>query len=363
MTNPHAQIPTPLASPTPPAASPDRALVPGPVGGVLARAYAVAINHRNRRFDAGHRVITLDRPVISVGNLSLGGTGKTPMVQRVVAHLREHGHDPAIAMRGYRSSPDGLSDEAELYKATFDNLPLVAQPRRVEGLIKLFATQRGESVDCIVLDDGFQHRRIARQLDLVLIDAAHDPFEARVLPAGRLREPAASLARATHVVLTHAESVDAPRAEALAARAATAAGVASCAVTAHEWVGLTVHARTGRPEPVSFLAGKRVIAVCAIGRPGAFLDACRGAGATIVEPIVLRDHDPFAAATISRIQQAATNAGADAIVLTAKDWTKLGPRKIDWPVPVCVPDLALHFREGWDALAADLLAVVATRPD
>ncbi len=358
---------------TPPAASPDRALVPRPLGVPLARIYAAVLNHRNRRFDAGHRVVTLDRPVISVGNLSLGGTGKTPMVQRVVAHLRAHGHDPAIAMRGYRSGPDGLSDEAELYKATFDNLPLVAQPHRVEGLIKLFATQRGESVDCVVLDDGFQHRRIARQLDLVLIDAAHDPFVAKVLPAGRLREPAANLARATHVVLTHAESVDASQAEALAARAATAAGVSSCAVTAHEWAGLTVHARagqhaestdrTGRPEPVSFLAGKRIVAVCAIGRPDAFLGACCGACATIVEAIVLRDHDPFAAATISRIQQAATSTGADAIVLTAKDWTKLGPRALDWPVPVCVPDLALHFREGWDALAADLLAVVATRPD
>ncbi|QKK10112.1 MAG: hypothetical protein HND58_07150 [Planctomycetota bacterium] len=200
MTKP--QTPTPMngpgsTSPTTPAAT-DRPLVRGLLGTLLARVYAAAATHRNRRFDNGHRVVTLDRPVISVGNLSLGGTGKTPMVQRIVAHLRDHGHDPAIAMRGYASKHAGLSDEAELYKSTFDDLPIVAQPRRLEGLFQLFATERGRRVDCVVLDDGFQHRFIARQLNLVLIDAAHDPFAARVVPAGRLREPAAGLARATH---------------------------------------------------------------------------------------------------------------------------------------------------------------------
>ena len=345
-------------------AEPDRPILRGPLGALLSRAYTAAATHRNRRFDAGHRVVTLDRPVISVGNLSLGGTGKTPMVQRIVAHLRDHGHDPAIAMRGYGAHRTGLSDEAELYKSTFDDLPIVAQPRRLEGLFQLFATERGQRVDCVVLDDGFQHRFIARQLNLVLIDAAHDPFTASVVPAGRLREPATSLSRATHAALTHAESVEAAKAQALASQVASAAGLEECAITAHEWSELTVHsADNDRTEPVSFLAGKRVVVACAIGRPDAFLADCARAGATVTEPIILRDHDPFNAATIARIEQAASSTGANAIVLTAKDWTKLAPRRINWPVPVCIPTLDLHFRSGWERLAADVLTVAATPPE
>lgn len=343
-------------------ADPDRPILRGPLSALLSRAYAAAATRRNRRFDRGHHVVTLDRPVISVGNLSLGGTGKTPMVQRIVAHLREHGYDPAIAMRGYGAKHAGLSDEAELYKATFDDLPIVAQPRRLEGLFKLFATERGQRVDCVVLDDGFQHRFIARQLNLVLIDAAHDPFTARVVPAGRLREPAIGLARATHAALTHAESVEASSAQSLASKLAAAARLSECAITAHQWTELTVHtADNARTETVSFLARKRIVAACAIGRPDAFLAECARSGATIAESIILRDHDPFSEATIARLQHAA--AGADAIVLTAKDWTKLAQRRINWPVPVCIPALDLHFRAGWEHLAADVLAVAATPPD
>lgn len=355
MTNPKTHTPINHATAQD---SPDRPLVPGPLGSMLSRVYAAAARRRNRQFDAHRRVVTLDRPVISVGNLSLGGTGKTPMVQRIVAFLREQGHDPAIAMRGYRSR-DGISDEAELYKATFDDLPIVAQPRRIEGLFQLFATPRGREVDCVVLDDGFQHRFIARQLDLVLIDAAHDPFCARVVPAGRLREPVSSLARATHTAITHAESVGPAALDSLAVR--LAAATPHCAITEHTWTNLDVHeGPADRTEPVSYLAGKRVVATCAIGRPEAFLTACARAGATITEPVVLRDHDPFSHTTIRRIHQAVTTTNADALVLTAKDWTKLSARPIDWPVPVCVPALGLHFRSGWDQLAADLLTTVST---
>ncbi len=182
---------------------------------------------RNRRFDAGHGVVTLDRPVISVGNLSTGGTGKTPMTMRVVQWLREAGHAPAIAMRGYRAGPEG-SDEALLYQEAFAGMPIVAQANRIDGLLQLFAQEEGDGeagsapararTDVVVLDDGFQHRQIARQFDLVLIDATRDPFADALLPAGWLREPAASLRRAHAVVLTHAESADARWLEAIRER-------------------------------------------------------------------------------------------------------------------------------------------------
>ncbi|HRQ74118.1 MAG TPA: tetraacyldisaccharide 4'-kinase, partial [Phycisphaerales bacterium] len=160
----------------------DRAIVPGLPGRLAAMVYGAAIARRNRAFDAGRGVVTLDRPVISVGNLSTGGTGKSPTVAWVVRTLREAGRDPCIAMRGYRSR-DGVSDEAEEYRAAFDDLPVVARPDRLQGLIELFASERGGRVDAVVLDDGFQHRCIARALDLVLIDATRDPFADAMIPA------------------------------------------------------------------------------------------------------------------------------------------------------------------------------------
>ena len=349
-----------------PRATPDRAYLPGLLGRAAGRAYTAAVQHRNRRFDAGKGVVTFDRPVISVGNLSLGGTGKTPTVAHIVDFLREHGHDPAIAMRGYGSKRAGLSDEAELYKARFEDLPLVAQPNRVEGLIKLFGTERGERVDCVILDDGFQHRRIARQIDLVLIDATQDPFACSVFPAGQLREPVENLARATHVTLTHAELVSPNALRSLSERAAIAAGIEACATATHDWSALTViHRGAETDEPVTHLAGKRVVSACAIGRPAGFLAALERAHADVVESVVLPDHDPFSLASIERICTRAADPAArvQAIVLTHKDWAKLAARPIDWPRPVIVPSLSMGFRTGWDRLAEDLLLVAGEAPD
>lgn len=343
--------------------TPDRVFVPGVLGRALSCGYAGVVAYRNRRFDAGRGVVTFDRPVISVGNLSMGGTGKTPMVERIVALLREQGHDPAIAMRGYRSKASGLSDEAELYKARFDDLPIVAQPKRLEGLFDLFNTTRGEAVDCIVLDDGFQHRRIARQLDLVLIDATQDPFADAVFPAGRLREPTANLGRATHVAITHAELVSEPVVRSLADRVVVEAGLAGCAVSAHEWTGLTVvHRGSETVEPVAFLASKRVVAACAIGQPAGFLAGLERAHADVVESVVLPDHDPFSRASVEHICRVASEASSrvEAIVVTGKDWTKLEDRPVDWPCPVVVPTLELVFGAGWEAIASDLCAVASS---
>jgi tetraacyldisaccharide 4'-kinase len=339
----------------------DRAPLPGPLGAAVSAAYSAAMRRRNRRFDTGHGVVTFDRPVISVGNLTLGGTGKTPMVERVVALLREHGHDPAIAMRGYGSGRGRVSDEAEMYRRRFDDLPVVAQPRRVEGLIGLFATERGRRVDCVVLDDGFQHRRIARQLDLVLIDATSDPFADRVFPAGRLREPADGLGRATHAALTHAEMAEPAEVARLAERIAGRVS-GGCAVCAHEWSGLrVVEGGRERAEPVAFLRGRRVVACCAIGKPEGFFAAVRGAGCEVVRRFALADHDPFRPRTVARLCRAASQAGAGAIVLTAKDWAKLAGRPVAWPAPVVAPELSLAFRSGWEELGASVLAVAGSR--
>ena len=327
--------------------------------------YGAAIARRNRGFDAGRGVVTLDRPVISVGNLSTGGTGKSPMVAWIVRTLREAGRDPCIAMRGYRSR-DGVSDEAEEYRAAFDDLPVVARPDRLQGLIELFASERGARVDRVVLDDGFQHRRIARALDLVLIDATRDPFADALIPAGRLREPVGSLRRATHVVVTHAERVDAGALARLAERISHAHGRPPIATTEHAWSELRITDTGGdRVEPVSWLRGRRVLALCAIGNPAQFLAGVEAAGVGLADTVVLRDHDAYAPPTVARIASRIATSSADAVVTTAKDWTKLSRRDLSsWRVPVVRPALELRFREGESALRDDIhrLPVFDTLP-
>lgn len=327
----------------------------------LSRVYASQIGKRNARFDKGQGVVTLDRPVISVGNLSVGGTGKTPMVRRIVELLREHGRDPCIAMRGYGSSrrADGRSDEADEYASHFDDLPIVAQPNRTEGLIALFGTDRGESIDVIVLDDGFQHRRIARELDIVLIDATRSPLDDALLPLGRLREPTESLVRAHAVVVTHTERSPDVTVNDITRTAYAAHPDLLMATAEHAWDELSVN---GRREPIAWLAGKAVLPVCAIGNPGAFVESVRSVASRVLEPIVLRDHDPYARGTIRRIIQASQQ--ADAIVTTAKDWAKL---KLEdpsvWPCPIVVPLLEMRLITGGDAIDQAVLGAVEAFAD
>ncbi|MEM9166061.1 MAG: tetraacyldisaccharide 4'-kinase [Planctomycetota bacterium] len=329
-----------------------RALAP------LTALYRREISRRNKRYDRGEGVVTFDVPVISVGNLSVGGTGKTPMVRRVIEILRDAGRDPCIAMRGYGSSrrADGKSDEAEEYAAEFIDLPVVAQPNRTEGLIELFGTERGARVDCVVLDDGFQHRRIARQLDIVLIDSTRDPREDTLLPGGRLREPMASLSRSHAVVITHAESAETHTVSGLSGSVAGWAPKALIAVAEHAWNVLDVLENgVTRPQPLAWLAGMRAVLTCGIGNPSAFIQQASEACGSIVHTDIRRDHDPYKPATLTRLRSACEK--ADVLVTTGKDWVKLhGELASGWPCPVAVPRLAMRFREGGQAFDAAVLA-------
>lgn len=329
------------------------------LGGPLAAVYARVIEGRNQRFDRRIGVIELDRPVISVGNLSVGGTGKTPMVRRVVSVLHHAGHSPCVAMRGYsgRGGQGGIaSDEADEYRRVLSDTPVVAQPDRVGGLIELFSREDGDAIDVVVLDDGFQHRRIWRELDIVLIDATRSPFTDRLLPSGWLREPVESLRRAGAVVITHAERVGQQELAALEANIERVCGRPATAVCRHVWESLTVNDGAGaRTEPVSWLSDRRVGAACAIGNPAAFLAQVRESARGVVGEVVLPDHDPFGQASLARVADLARTGGAEAIVVTSKDWSKLSrvPALVQI-APIVVPELGIAFDRG----EQDLLRMV-----
>lgn len=343
MPAPHAEYAPGTMTPATRRAGP----LPPVLGRVFAPLYAAAIARRNRLFDAGRGVVTLDRPVISVGNLSVGGTGKSPMVAYLLRRLIDLGRVPCVAMRGY-APRGGASDEAMDYRAMFPTMPIVAQPDRVLGLLELFATSEGGAVDVVVLDDGFQHRRLARNLDLVMIDATRPPWEDAMLPLGWLREPVGSLARAGVVVFSHADRVSGSVRRELVARAASQAPRAVVTLTRHAWTSVAVHeGSTVREASPSILAGVRAYVVCAIGNPGPFVESVKAHGAEVVGTKILRDHDPYSAETVARLRGEVTRSRAGVMLTTGKDWTKLGPRVVEgWPNPVVVPRLGLEFLEG-----------------
>lgn len=355
--------------------------VAGAVGRAMSWVYGQVIAHRNANFDRGKGVVTFDRPIISVGNLSVGGTGKTPVTMWLIQLLRREGYWPCVAMRGY-GMPKGRgleSDEAREYLQAFADLPIVAQPDRTQGLLELFSTEfehdearensyepvsEKRTSDVVVLDDGFQHRQIARQLDIVLIDATRDPFQDRLLPAGFLRESPASLARAHAVVLTHAEAVAAHELTKLAARVQAISKrlvVASCR---HHWAGLRRSVASGQADehlPVEWLRDKKALAVCAIGNPEAFVQSVREHAGTVIEAMVLRDHDPYEPATVQRIVDTAKRSGSHVIVCTQKDWSKLARiAATTWPCAVVRPQLEVQMVAGEDALRPIILGAAAT---
>lgn len=297
--------------------------LPGWVAGPMSSLYGWEAGRRANRFDAGVGVERIDRPVISVGNLSAGGTGKSPVVRWIVRLLQEHGHHPAIAMRGYKAKPGEMSDEQAEHAAELPGVPIVAQPDRIAGLRALFGTEEGASVDCVVLDDGFQHRRLARDLDIVLIDATRPAHRDALLPAGFLREPVSALSRADAVVFTRSELVDPDELEASArAVGLSVSGDTPVFAGAEHWESVREITCSdeivGKPESVD---GQTLAVCCAIGNPGAFLRSAERAGVSVGERFLLRDHAEYDRAIVERIARAGSS--CDGVLTTGKDWVKI----------------------------------------
>lgn len=336
-----------------------RALV-GPIGGPI---YRRVIASRNRRFDAGDGVDRLPIPVVSIGNLSTGGTGKTPMVAWVVARLAERGVRAVIAMRGYARDAHGRSDEADEYARLLPGVPVVADPKRHDAVTRLLNERGIAEVDIAVLDDGFQHRQLHRDIDIVLVDATADPFADRLLPGGNLREPVESLRRAQAIVVTHAEAVGTEIAAELASRLSAAAPQAVLAICRHHWAGLVVlEAGVEREQPITWLSPHQVMPVCGIGNPGAFLDEAQR-HAHLVEPVVRPDHDRFDESTVRWIIDQAQERHAEALLVTEKDWSKLSRVEAScWPCPIARVRMQLRFDSGEAALLGLLDSVRKPRP-
>jgi tetraacyldisaccharide 4'-kinase len=275
----------------------------------LELLYGGLVRARNARFDRTPPQ-RLGWPVISIGNLSVGGAGKTPLVICLADLLQREGLHPDVLSRGYgrsshtvervdsAGSADRFGDEPLLI-AQATGVPVYVGANRFEA--GQLAEREGSRDGVHLLDDGFQHRQLARNLDIVLIHRSD--LQQRLLPAGRLREPLSSLRRADVVVL---RQEDAELESNLRAYVN-----AECRF----WrIRRTLALKT----PV-----KRVVAFCAIARPREFFEGLIAAGVGIAERISFRDHHRYRVADIERLAKLGRRAGCDAFVTTAKDEVKL----------------------------------------
>ncbi len=299
---------------------------------------------RNSLYDRGWiKVHRLEVPVVSVGNLTMGGTGKSPMASLISRMLADRGARPAVVSRGYFGSHAGRAtvvsdgrevktdasvagDEPVMLAGQLTDkergVPVIVSRRRLDGG-RLAVSDFGAR--CLVLDDGYQHRSLARDLDLLLLDGA-DPFgNGRMLPAGRLREPLTSMARAGALVITQADRMGREAGEVRQAARRHCPGAPL--FHARMRPASLVEAASGRAGSLAHLRGAKIFCFAGIAHPDRFFADTEAAGAAVVGTVAFPDHHPYSTGDLEKVTAAAARARADLLLTTEKDAARLGPRR------------------------------------
>jgi tetraacyldisaccharide 4'-kinase len=282
--------------------------------------YALAMRLRNQLYD--RRLLHAFRPplaVVSVGNLSLGGTGKTPLVQWIARRLSAAGVPLAVISRGYGARPGRPNDEALELARRLPGVVHLQNPDRVAAARQVLAAG---ACRALLLDDAFQHRRIARDLDIVLLDAL-EPFGfGHVFPRGTLREPLAGLRRADVVVLSRADMLAPAERAAIRDRVRQYAPQAAWVEARHAPRVLVSAAE--QEQPLAAIAGRPVAAFCGIGNPAGFRHTLDSCACSVVALQEFPDHYAYEPPAIERLAHWAEGLDVAAVVCTEKDLVKIG---------------------------------------
>jgi tetraacyldisaccharide 4'-kinase len=325
------------------------------VGASLARAglrllsvpYRAAVGARRFLYCTGiRRTKMAPMPVVSVGNLTVGGTGKTPLVEYLARGLVERGRAPAIVMRGYAPKKGAASDEAALLRVNLAPLvPVIEEPDRYLGALR---ARRESGADVVILDDGFQHLRLHRDLDIVTLDATHPFGFDRLFPAGCLREKPEALARAGVIVVTRTDLAEAEDLDAVMSRLARLAPEAIVATSTFRPAALE---GGGVRRDVSELRGLDVAVFCGIGNPHAFVTSLKRLGARVVATRRFADHHAFTRDDLAAVAAEAKAKKAALVLTTQKDASRIADGA--WPVsapPLCVVRANFQVTQGEAAL-------------
>ena len=328
----------------------ERGILPGflrrALGGMSA-LYRAGVGGRNLMYSKGLLNSTsLPVPVISVGNLTLGGTGKTPLVEYIARHLIGAGKKVAILSRGYKARRDGTergNDEAAVLAGNLPDVPHIQARNRI--LAGLRAVKE-HNPDCIILDDGFQYRKLRRDLDIVLIDATNPFGHGRVLPRGLLREPTTSLKRADAVVISKVSEVSQKELAEIQEAIAELVPMEKIFHAAHKPCGLYVlNGENERQQAeIEFLRGRRVFAFCGIGSPDSFRSSLEGLGCDIVGFREFSDHYRYGGGAVDGLRKDVAHSKAEILITTQKDAVKTAGANLGRTLHVL--RIAFEFVEG-----------------
>ncbi len=286
---------------------------------------------------------SLPRPVVSVGNMTVGGGGKTPFVLWLAGALRDRGIRPAILSRGYgrkgsaptvvdlRQSWRLVGDEPYMMASRLDQVPVAVAADRYEAGLEVL---QEHEVDLFLLDDGFQHRRLSRDLDIVVVDNVRRFGNGWLLPAGSLREPLSRLADVDQVVVTRAAGPDEEFGNFIS-------GFTRAGVFWSDYRLTSLEPLCGDKETVDECGGP-FLAFCGIAGPEGFSRSLEKHGLDIVDMVVFPDHHPYKDDDLERIAGIARSAGALALVTTEKDAVRLPPGKLVMPCFSLVVELDAH---------------------
>jgi tetraacyldisaccharide 4'-kinase len=312
----------------------------------LVPLYAAALDAKNAAYDRGWiRPKHLAWPVISVGNISVGGAGKTPVVIRLAQLLAEQGQHVDVLSRGYgRSSQNVERVDPEGSAARYGDEPiLIARSARIPVYVGsdryaagAIAEREQPAPGIHLLDDGFQHRRLARDTDIVVLHRSD--FEERLLPAGRLREPLSALKRASVLILREEDR----HLEIELQRRNLAIPI---------WI---------QRRRLAILPLKRTIAFCAIARPDEFFSALRSHSGEIASTTAFRDHHTYTDADLDQLLELRDQHSAEVFTTTEKDWVRLTPEQRTRLAPLGVARLEVVF-ENEPALTAQLLGLIVRK--
>lgn len=326
----------------------------------LSAAFRLGVAVRHTAYRRGwFKTRRLSRRVISVGNLTVGGTGKTPLVALVAKILLRHGWKPSILTRGYaRRSKTGLivlapaparradarevGDEAALLARSLPEVPLAICVDRFRGGR---VVEERFHVHAHILDDGFQHLALARDVDLVVLDATQKLSDRFLLPAGRQREPLAALQRAQIVVITRVDSGDLKTLEDTVSKVHPTARVFRSSTR----LRTLADAFSGEAVPGADVQAQKVMAFCAIGNPRAFFADVRRWGFNLVTEDAFPDHHVYTERELQRLVARARKDGATALLTTEKDAVKFSR---DWrpelPILACVIEAQILEAEEFE---------------
>ncbi len=279
--------------------------------------YGFIIRIRNLGYNLGILKVTkFNIPIICVGNLTAGGTGKTPMVIWLCKYLQKKGLSVGLLSRGYKGDAEGTNDEMRLLEEALGNTRFYVGSDRVTSA----QTAIDEGVMTLVMDDGYQHRRLGRSLDILMIDGLCPFGYRKMLPAGLLREPVSGVKRAEIAAISRADLAGETAIEQIKAalKKHTDIPVVTCSHKPE-----AIYSCDGVKVPLEELSGKKVTAFCSIGNPGGFVATLEKLGAEVRGRYFFDDHSDYDNERIDILRQLSEDTGEQWLITTEKDWVKL----------------------------------------